>query len=150
MIAMAVALAGADGPVEHEVLASGDEVKGSPSCAPPVGGHLQVGPVIAVEGACRRESRHLFASERRRLDRSRESGSAVNHRSMKSSWLGVAPAGVPASTLRVRVRLRLIFRMRSLFLGRGRAPASGLRDHRISGSDAHRSSSVVRAVMNRS
>ena len=34
---------------------------------------------------------------------------------MKSSWLGVASASVPASTLRVRVRLRLIFRMRSLF-----------------------------------
>ena len=54
-------------------------------------------------------------SRRRRLDRSRESSSAVNQRSMKSSWLGVASASVPASTLRVRVRLRLIFRILSLF-----------------------------------
>ena len=36
--------------VEHEVLASGDEVEVLELRAPPVGGHLQVGPVIAVEG----------------------------------------------------------------------------------------------------
>lgn len=109
-----VALAGADGPVEHEVLASGDEVEVLELRAPPVGGHLQVGPVIAVEG--------LVGGEAGLFEQAQAFGSLARVEfGREPSFdevelvLGVASASVPASTLRVRVRLRLIFRMRSLF-----------------------------------
>ena len=90
-----VALAGADGPVEHEVLASGDEVEVLELRAPPVG------------------------------ERAREHA---------------ACQGQAAAHLQDPLAL----------LGRGRATAAGLRDHRI-GSDAHRSSPPSSVpVMNRS
>ena len=53
-------LAGADGPIEHEVLATVDEKSSVASCArPPVGGHAQVRPVVSLDVLRVRESRGL-------------------------------------------------------------------------------------------
>ena len=54
-----VALAGADGPVEHEVLATVYEVERLELRASPVGGHAQVGPVVSLDVLRVRESRGL-------------------------------------------------------------------------------------------
>ena len=52
-------LAGADGPIEHEVLATVDEVERLELRAPPVGGHAQVRPVVSLDVLRVRESRGL-------------------------------------------------------------------------------------------
>ena len=136
-----VALAGADGPVEHEVLASGDEVEVLELRAPPVGGHLQVGPVIAVEGLVGGEA-GLFEQAQAfgslaRVEFGREP--SFDEVELVGRGLGER-AGEHAACQGQAAAL----------LGRGRAPASGLRDHRI-GSDAHRSSPPSSVpVMNRS
>ncbi len=51
-----VAFAAPDRPVEHEVLALVDEFEALELGSSPVGGHSQVGPVVAVEGLVRGES----------------------------------------------------------------------------------------------
>ena len=143
-----VALAGADGPVEHEVLASGDEVEVLELRAPPVGGHLQVGPVIAVEGLVGGEA-GLFEQAQAfgslaRVEFGREP--SFDEVELVGRGLGERAGEHAACQGQAAAHLQDAF----AFLGRGRAPASGLRDHRI-GSDAHRSSPPSSVpVMNRS
>lgn len=143
-----VALAGADGPVEHEVLASGDEVEVLELRAPPVGGHLQVGPAIAVEGLVGGEA-GLFEQAQAfgslaRVEFGREP--SFDEVELVGRGLGERAGEHAACQGQAAAHLQDAF----AFLGRGRAPASGLRDHRI-GSDAHRSSPPSSVpVMNRS
>ena len=138
-----VALAGADGPVEHEVLSHPATKSRFSSCARPVGGHLQVGPVIAVEvfvggeAGLFEQAQAAFGSLAR-VEFGREP--SFDEVELVGRGLGER-AGEHAAC---QVRLRLIFRMRSLF------SVVDARLRRVSGitrigSDAHRSSSVVRA-----
>ena len=122
-----VALAGADGPVEHSESSHPATKSRFSSCARPSrrassgwSSHGKSRVLSAGKPAC--------LSRRRRLDRSRESSSAVNHPFDEvSSWLGVkrrqATAGEHAACQGSGcAHLQDAF----AFLGRGRAPASGL------------------------
>ena len=145
-----VALADPDRPVEHEVLMPVDELKALELRAPPVGGHSQVGPVIAVEGLVggepglfeQAQAFGLFA----RVEFGREP--AFDEVELVGRGLGERAREHAACQGQAAAHLQDAF----AFLGRGRATAAGLRDHRI-GSDAHPFSFPLAgsvSVMNRS
>ena len=106
------------------VLASGDEVEVLELRAPPVGGHLQVGPVIAVEGLVGGEA-GLFEQAQAfgslaRVEFGREP--SFDEVELVGRGLGERAGEHAACQGQAAAHLQDAF----AFLGRGRAPASGL------------------------
>ena len=130
-----VAFAGADAPVEHEVLAPVNELEAFELFASPVGGHVQVGPVVAVEGLVRGESGLFEEADASGLLARVEFGRepAFDEVELAGCGLGERVGEHAAREGQAPAHFQDPF----AFLGRGRAAAPRLGDRGI-GSGRHR------------